>query len=524
VTKAKISEYSATAGDNTDVNGVNIAEGCPPSSMNNMGREIMAALKRFQVGSDGDGVTVGGALVVSGATTANTFSATAVNATGTVTFSGSVILSGTTTANTFSTDLITEKTSAAGVTIDGVLLKDSQVTTDQINEKTSAAGVTVDGVLLKDTGVGSAASPVTLNSLAYPTEGSVNFRNRIINGDMRIDQRNAGASVTPTSTAAITYTLDRWGTFGSQASKFSVQQNAGAVTPPAGFTNYLGVTSLSAYSILTADIFFVGHIIEGFNIADFAWGTANAQAVTLSFWVRSSLTGTFGGAVQNSAINRSYPFTYSISAANTWEQKTITVEGDTTGTWLTDSGRGVVLRFGLGVGATSSGTAGAWAAADYRSATGATSVVGTNGATFYITGVQLEVGSVATPFERRPFGTELALCQRYCYTLFATDCATDNFARFALGDCDLTDRLQGYVWFPVTMRVAPSLTATAANTFTLYSAGATNTCTQVNVAPTVTSKIGLTQLITSATLTAGRAGQILANNNRTAYLIYSAEL
>jgi hypothetical protein len=129
VTRAKISQYSATANDNTDVNGVNIAEGCPPSSMNNMGREIMAALKRFQVGSDGDGVTVGGALVVSGATTANTFSATAVNATGTVTFSGSVILSGTTTANTFSTDLITEKTSAAGVTIDGVLLKDNGVVT-----------------------------------------------------------------------------------------------------------------------------------------------------------------------------------------------------------------------------------------------------------------------------------------------------------------------------------------------------------------------------------------------------------
>ena len=125
MTRAKISEYSATAGDNTDVNGVNIAEGCPPSSMNNMGREIMAALKRFQVGSDGDGVTVGGNLVVSGSTTANTLSATTVNATGTATFSGSVVLSGTTTANTFSTDLITEKTSAAGVTVDGVVLKDN---------------------------------------------------------------------------------------------------------------------------------------------------------------------------------------------------------------------------------------------------------------------------------------------------------------------------------------------------------------------------------------------------------------
>ena len=152
------------------------------------------------------------------------------------------------------------------------------------------------------------------------------FKNRIINGAMVIDQRNAGASVTPTAT---TYTLDRCLVALTQASKFSVQQNAGSVTPPAGFTNYLGITSTSAYAVLTGDFFLIRHYIEGTNVGDLAWGTANAKTVTLSFWVRSSLTGTFGGSIQNNAENRSYPFSYTISSTNTWEQKSITIAGDT---------------------------------------------------------------------------------------------------------------------------------------------------------------------------------------------------
>ena len=236
------------------------------------------------------------------------------------------------------------------------------------------------------------------------------FKNRIINGAMVIDQRNAGASVTPTNGQ---YLVDRWFAGLTQASKYSVQQNAGSVTPPTGFTNYLGVTSLSAYSIVASDIFFIDQRIEGLNVADLAWGTASAATVTLSFWVRSSLTGTFGGALGNQAGSRSYPFTYTISVANTWEQKSVTIPGDTTGTWLTTNGIGVNVYFGLGVGSTYSGTAGAWAGSNFSSATGATSVVGTNAATFYITGVQLEKGSTATSFDYRPYGTELALCQRY---------------------------------------------------------------------------------------------------------------
>ena len=240
------------------------------------------------------------------------------------------------------------------------------------------------------------------------------FKNRIINGAMVIDQRNAGASVTPIDGQ---YLVDRFYVRMNQTSKFTAQQNAASVTPPVGFINYQGITSSSAYSVLTGDYFCLGQHIEGFNIADLGYGTASASSVTLSFWVRSSLTGTFGGSILNSALNRSYVFSYTISAANTWEQKTITIAGDTSGTWLTTNGIGLSVSFNLGTGATYSGTAGAWSGSLLFAPTGATSVVGTSGATFYVTGVQLEKGVTATSFDYRPYGTELQLCQRYlpCY-------------------------------------------------------------------------------------------------------------
>jgi hypothetical protein len=239
------------------------------------------------------------------------------------------------------------------------------------------------------------------------------FKNRIINGDMRIDQRNTGASVATTTINTPTYTLDRWAYWNSTASKFTVQQNAGSVTPPTGYINYLGVTSTSAYTVGSSDYFMLYQAIEGLNVADLAWGTANAKTVTLSFQVYSSLTGTFGGTLNNSGASRSYPFTYTISSANTWTSVSVTIAGDTSGTWLTTNGVGIQLRIGLGVGSTYSGTAGAWASANLISVTGATSVVSTNGATFYITGVQLEVGSSATGFEVVDYGVQLLMCQRY---------------------------------------------------------------------------------------------------------------
>jgi hypothetical protein len=293
----------------------------------------------------------------------------------------------------------------------------------------------------------SGGSNAVLYGVAAPAN-SMGFRNRIINGDMRIDQRNAGASV---NLASSQYTLDRFFSYTSQASKYTVQQNAGAVTPPVGFTNYLGCTSSSAYSITPSDQFLLIQKIEGLNFGDLAWGTASAQTVTLSFLVRSSLTGTFGGSIQNSAANRCYPFSFVVSAANTWEQKTVTIAGDTTGTWLTTNGVGATVNFSLGTGSTYSATAGSWTGSSFiTSATGATSVVGTSGATFYITGVQLEAGSVASPFERRDYGRELMMCQRYFWAA-----VNNNFVSGYNGGGGI---VYADVPNPVSMRATPTVT------------------------------------------------------------------
>jgi hypothetical protein len=233
-------------------------------------------------------------------------------------------------------------------------------------------------------------------------------RNRIINGDMKIDQRNAGASFTPTDA---TYGIDRWKTRLSLASKFSLQRLS--ATPPPGFTHYLRATSLSAYSITSSDYFLIVQPIEGYNISDLAFGSSSANVVILSFRVRSSLTGSFGGAIRNSAANRSYPFQYSIPVANTWTIISIPISGDITGTWATDNTSGLEVFFALGCGSTFSGPASTWAAANYTSASGAVSLVGTNAATLDITGAQLELGTIATPFEKRIYSVELEMCQRY---------------------------------------------------------------------------------------------------------------
>ena len=318
------------------------------------------------------------------------------------------------------------------------------------------------------------------------------LKNRIINGAMVIDQRNAGASITPTSTSTITYNVDRWSTFCSVSSKFSVQQNAGSVTPPAGFTNYLGVTSLSAYTVGAGEEFSVIQQVEGYNVADLDFGKATAKTITISFWVRSSLTGTFGGSIRNGAADRSYAFSYTISSANTWEYKTVTIAGDTSGTWLTTNGIGFRVLFGLGVGASASTTAGAWTAGNFASATGATSVVGTNGATFYITGVQLEVGTSATPFERRLYGQELANCQRY----FEKIQPDSGYQMLASGF--VTATTNGAFCLPYSIkRTSPSFTFTAGNTFAIN-----------NGADTATN-------VTSIAINAGRIGTQSANIHAT---------
>ena len=294
----------------------------------------------------------------------------------------------------------------------------------------------------------SGGSNAVFSGVASPPN-SMGFRNRIINGDMRIDQRNAGASVT--LGASLAYTLDRWAGAEDTDGAATVIQDTVA---PTGFTNSLKFTTTTADASLGATQFaYVAQAIEGLNVSDLAWGTASAQTVTLSFQVRSSLTGTFGGAITNSAFNRSYPFTYTISAANTWETKTITIAGDTSGTWLTTNGVGMRVQFGLGVGSTYSGTAGAWAGSQFISATGATSVIGTLSATWQITGVQLEAGSVASPFERRDYGRELAMCQRY---LPAFPVTSTNWRLPAVGLAAAGNTVFLTLTLPTTTRVPPT--------------------------------------------------------------------
>lgn len=353
--------------------------------------------------------------------------------------------------------------------------------------------------------------------------GGLAFRNRIINGAMVIDQRNAGASVTQ-GAGGLFYAVDRMPFSGPVGSKLSGQQSSVA---PAGFSKSVLYTSLSAYTVGASEFFTTSQRIEGFNIADLGWGTANAATVTLSFQVRSSLTGTFGGALYSYSGDVSYPFSYTISSANTWTSISITIAGPTTGTFPTDNSGSLVVNFSLGAGSTVSGTAGSWSSTLYRSATGAVSVVGTNGATFYITGVQLEKGSTATSFDYRPYGTELALCQRYYFRVRATG---SGFTLFCNGYNPSTIQSYGVVSFPVAMRVAPTALEQSgtASDYALLSAGTLINCSAVPAVNGGTSATltGASPLFTVASgLTQGHASVLASsNNNANAFLAWSAEL
>jgi hypothetical protein len=292
---------------------------------------------------------------------------------------------------------------------------------------------------------------------------SVNMKSRIINGAMVIDQRNAGASVSINNTTS--YTLDRWEGADSSDGVIAIQQDSSA---PAGFTKSLKYTTTTADSSLSATQYaYVAQYIEGLNTADLGFGTANAKTITLSFWVRSSLTGTFGGSISNDGYDRTYPFSYTISAADTWEQKSVTIAGDTSGTWLTTNGVGLRVYFSMGGGSSRLGTANTWASSWYVGSTGSTSVIGTLNATWQVTGVQLEVGSTATSFDYRPYGTELALCQRYYYL------AASAPSYIAMGGYYTSTIVIGILGFPTTMRATPTLSSTSGtNYYTIYRNGA----------------------------------------------------
>jgi hypothetical protein len=343
------------------------------------------------------------------------------------------------------------------------------------------------------------------------------FRNRIINGAMVIDQRNAGASLN--ATAYANYSVDRWCYFVGVSSKFTMQQNAGSVTPPAGFTNYLGMTSSSAYSSGASEAFLVRQFIEGYNTADLGWGTADAKTVTVSFWVRSSLTGAFGASLLNSAETRSYPFSFTINSANTWEQKSITIAGDTSGTWLTTTSTGISLQFNMGCGSSLLGTANTWQAGSKFGPTGSVSLVGTNGATFYITGVQLEKGATATSFDYRDYGRELALCQRYCVVYGGS--GNYDIVGVGFGVASTLTNIQTF--FPVQMRTTPTFSYSGGwqNSDGLAATAITNL---VLISASGSQKVCALEGTSASGITTYRPYRAEAANSSASKAIYSAEL
>jgi hypothetical protein len=349
------------------------------------------------------------------------------------------------------------------------------------------------------------------------TEELVNNRNRIINGDMRIDQRNAGAEVNPA--VHNSYYVDRWTTFMDAENKFKIQQVT--TSPPPGFTHYLRLTVTNAYTSSSTERFALNQKIEGFNVTDLDYGSVNAKPLTLSFWVRSSLTGTFGGTIHNEGGSAyKFPFIYTITSANTWEYKTISIS-PLTAESLTNKTTGTGIRVWFDLGSNSTATAGTWIAGNYHTGTGAQKWLSNAAATLDFTGVQLEVGSVATPFERRPFGAELALCQRYYFKL-----TPKNNGYFSSGYNNSTTVHRGIVNFPVSMRTEPTAleqTGTAAD-YGVQHGGPTvtnlNAVPSAFIASLTSSRISVS---VASGLTQGQ-GSMLQANNDSAYLGWSAEL
>jgi len=362
---------------------------------------------------------------------------------------------------------------------------------------------------------GTVNADLMTTSDGVSSSGLYGFKNRIINGAMVIDQRNAGASVTVNSSTA-TYPVDRFAGRGvSSAGVFTAQQSS---TAPTGFNNSVVCTVTTSATPASTDAYLFRQNIEGFNVADLGFGAAGASTVTLSFWVRSSLTGTFGGAIQNDAFNRFYPFSYTISSANTWEQKSVTIAGDTSGTWLKTNGNGMTVSFSLGAGSSRVNTAGAWTSSISEGATGQTNLISTNGATFYITGVQLEKGSTATSFDYRPYGTELQLCQRY-FTSFVGPVA---FSQYGISEVITTTKIRWPMQCPVVMRSSPTLTVNGSGL--VWAVDRVGTALSAITLDYATTQIQSISATTANIIVIGQAGAVTAGNYTNTSVTFNSEL
>ena len=351
------------------------------------------------------------------------------------------------------------------------------------------------------------------------SQTALSNRNLIINGAAVIDQRNGGSSV---SVAAGNTKLlaDRWKAdiAGGVNGVFSAQQQTSVV--PTGFQYATKLTVTTAHTTAGTAHYYRYYYagIEGYDTNQLELGTGNAKTVTISFYARSSVTGTYCVGIQNATFNRAYAAEYSISSADTWERKEVTIALDQTGTWNSTNGIGIRLFWDLGSGSTWNMTADTWAATNTWKTSNQTAWIENASATFYITGVQLEVGETATPFEHRSYADELQRCQRYCFAQWNSD--GTNYYGFGNGHADSSTGFYGYSTFPVTMRVKPSLTSTAANTFFTSFFTPSSSATGLDQA----GKDGGYVNIPGSGGTAGKAGRWLSNGTTSAYCIWSAEL
>ena len=288
----------------------------------------------------------------------------------------------------------------------------SELRVNQITSITGVGTVTFDAGGVTFSGSPNLGNAAITSINSGPIGGT---RNRLINSAMEIDQRYAGGSVTLNNTNL--YTVDRWQACASGGSGTGTATAQRVVDAPSGFVYSLKYTVTNSKTPSSSDQFWIYQPIEGQNIIDFAYGTVSAKTVTLSFWVKSSLTGTFSGFLRSQTaapVYRSYNFNYTINSANTWEYKTITVPGDTGQVPALDTGSGYGILFDLGSGSNwQTSTLNSWQTGNYYRSTSSTNLISTNGATFQVTGVQLEIGTQATPFERKIIQQELSLCQRY---------------------------------------------------------------------------------------------------------------
>ena len=338
---------------------------------------------------------------------------------------------------------------------------------------------------------------------------SAGRKNLLINGDHNVDQRNGGDAITPTHNQKIT---DRWRCELAQSSKYTAQQSG---TAPDGFRKSLKITSSSAYNPGASDYFLITQDIEGYTASRAAFGTSSAKPVTLSFWVRSSLTGTFACSIRNRAFDRTHIKEYTISSADTWEYKTLTFPGITDGTWETGSNQGIRVNWSIGAGTDYHGTPNTTLNTNDYATAASTNVVSTNGATWYMTGAQFEIGRNGTEFEYRSFGEELALCQRYYY-----DYPKGNtYNIIANGFANTSSNSLFHFQFPVPMRTAPVVATTGNWQVIDGTSHSVSSFSAITDATTLTGRVDAT----TSGLTVGRGTMLRNNNDATATFSFNAD-